>query len=230
MLLEVIACSVIDALEAERGGAHRLEIVRDLDCGGLTPPVGLVREILGLVTLPVRVMLRERKDYYAGDEDEKLRLCEAAAEFSELRVDGLVLGFLLGNRLDLEFIAQLLQCAPNLKATFHHAFEEVEPFSAIGDLKKVKQVDRILTHGGQGGWQEKAANLVRYQEAALPEIKILVGGGLDAERISWLSGTANLSEFHVGRAARQPPTSEGRVGREKVSTLVDSIKKKRRIE
>ena len=36
-LLEVITCSVKDAQEAERGGAGRLEVVRDLH-GGLTPP------------------------------------------------------------------------------------------------------------------------------------------------------------------------------------------------
>ena len=41
-LLEVIACSVADAVEAEKGGASRLEIVRDLGRGGLTPPLELV--------------------------------------------------------------------------------------------------------------------------------------------------------------------------------------------
>jgi copper homeostasis protein len=41
-LIEVIACSVADAIEAERGGAGRLEIVTDFSRGGLTPPVELV--------------------------------------------------------------------------------------------------------------------------------------------------------------------------------------------
>ena len=39
MLLEVIATSLDDALAAEDGGAGRLEIVHDLERGGLTPPV-----------------------------------------------------------------------------------------------------------------------------------------------------------------------------------------------
>jgi copper homeostasis protein len=38
-MLEVIACSVADAVAAERGGADRLELVRDLNVGGLTPPL-----------------------------------------------------------------------------------------------------------------------------------------------------------------------------------------------
>jgi len=36
-LLEVIALSADDAIAAERGGADRLEIVRAIDTGGLTP-------------------------------------------------------------------------------------------------------------------------------------------------------------------------------------------------
>jgi copper homeostasis protein len=42
-ILEVIACSVADAIQAQQGGAGRLEVVSDLDRGGLTPSITLVR-------------------------------------------------------------------------------------------------------------------------------------------------------------------------------------------
>ncbi|HUE82650.1 MAG TPA: copper homeostasis protein CutC [Pyrinomonadaceae bacterium] len=223
MLLEVIAESVADALEAERGGAHRLELVRDLGVGGLTPSLEVVRNIVGSVSLPVRVMLRERIDYDGGDDSDRRRLCALAAQVSELPVDGLVLGFLSGGRVDLEFTARLLRCAPNLKATFHHAFEEVEPFEAIQKLKTLKQVDRILTSGGRGEWPLKIEKLVRYQRAAGPEIRILVGGGLDIERIKLLLQKTDLQEFHVGRSVREPATAEGNVLAETVRTLIDAM-------
>ena len=35
--LEVIACSVADAIEAEKGGADRLEVISHFERGGLTP-------------------------------------------------------------------------------------------------------------------------------------------------------------------------------------------------
>ena len=63
-VVEVIACSVSDAIEAQRGGAGRLEIIRDLQRGGLTPPLELVRDILEAVTIPVRVMLRGSESYH----------------------------------------------------------------------------------------------------------------------------------------------------------------------
>jgi copper homeostasis protein len=66
MLLEVIACSVADAIEAERGGAGRLELARELGRGGLTPSPDLVQEVRQAVAIPVRVMLRENDGYEAG--------------------------------------------------------------------------------------------------------------------------------------------------------------------
>ena len=47
--LEVIATSVDDALAAEQGGAARVELVRSLDRGGLTPPLALVDAVLAHV-------------------------------------------------------------------------------------------------------------------------------------------------------------------------------------
>lgn len=66
--LEVIACSLDDALAAFRGGAGRLEITVRLDQAGLTPPVEMVRQILQSVPLPVRVMLRDRPDFSVSGE------------------------------------------------------------------------------------------------------------------------------------------------------------------
>ena len=92
MLLEVIVQSVSDAREAARGGADRLEVVRNLEAGGLTPPHDLVRDIAAEVSLPLRVMVREN-DGYATHPGERTALADAAAAFADLGVDGIVIGF-----------------------------------------------------------------------------------------------------------------------------------------
>ena len=56
LFLEVIVCSVADAVAAEEGGADRLEVARAMDLSGLTPPIDLVREIQRAVRLPLRAM------------------------------------------------------------------------------------------------------------------------------------------------------------------------------
>jgi copper homeostasis protein len=95
--LEVIVTSLDDATEAERGGATRLEVVRDLSRGGLTPPLGLVRDILATVRIPIRVMLRERDDYAISGPRERDDLCRTGGELSALDIEGLVLGFVRGS-------------------------------------------------------------------------------------------------------------------------------------
>jgi copper homeostasis protein len=223
-LLEVIVCSVADAIEAEKGGAGRLEIVRDLKRGGLTPSIRLVTDIIASVSLPVRVMVREKNEYEIEGAAEKQRLCLAAAEFAKLPIDGLVLGFLRKERIDVESTQQILEKAPNLKATFHHAFESAEPGTAISEIKKLMQIDRILAHGGDGEWPEKFHRLRRYQQIASPEIEIIAGGGLGLEKIRELAAVTEICEFHVGRAARTSGNVDGTVEAARVKTLVEAAR------
>jgi copper homeostasis protein len=212
IMLDVIACSVADAIEAERGGANRLEIISHFEVGGLTPPLELAREICAAVSLPLRVMLRESIGYEVNDQAEIERLCETARELNAMRVEGVVLGFLRAGEIDVEATGRILSCAPDLKATVHHAFDETrDHLRAIAELRKFEQVDRILTRGGGNSLSRQIENLVAYEKAAEPEIKILAGGGLDAVKIKAIRAAANIREFHVGRAARMPARIDGAV-------------------
>jgi copper homeostasis protein len=225
--LEVIACSVADAIEAEKGGADRLEVISHFERGGLTPPLELVREIQTAVRLPLRVMLRESDGYQATSNDEVERLCCAARELAALRVDGVVLGFLRDGKVDLELTQRILDSAPALKATFHHAFDETgDPFHALAALSQNTQIDRVLTSGGSGGLTDKIERLARYQQATSGRPIILVGGGVDATVIKAIRATTNLVEFHIGRAARVPAATDGSVQSARVKELLAGIDRK----
>jgi copper homeostasis protein len=224
-VLEVIASSVSDAIEAQRGGADRLELIRDFKRGGLTPPLKLVEDILAAVTLPVRVMLREEVSYEVESEAAIERLCAGARGLAKLNIDGLVLGFLREGKIDVQLTPRVLSCAPNLPATFHHAFEDAGNHSdAIRILKTMNQVDRILTSGGSGGWSNKVARLSAHVEAANPEIQILAGGGMNEHSIRTICQATTICEFHVGRAARVPPTATGVVQAARVRALVEALR------
>jgi copper homeostasis protein len=223
-VLEVIACSVADAIEAQRGGAGRLEIIRDLQSGGLTPPLELVEDILEVVMVPVRVMLRESESYEVVRQVEKEKLCAAARALSGLNVDGVVLGFLRKGEIDVQLTESVLSCAPKLSATFHHAFEDAEdPLLAIGVLKRLKQVDRILASGGIGPWTVKIKRMSTYEIGIVPGIEILAGGGIDERSIRMICEATGIREFHVGRAAREPASPAGVVRSERVKALVEAL-------
>lgn len=222
MLLEVIACSVEDAIEAERGGAGRLEIARDMERQGLTPPVPLVREIASAVRIPLRVMVRENGGFTCAGEDELNAMRAAARAFAGIEgVEGLVLGFVRGNEVDHDALAAVLGAAPRLRATFHRAFDTLpDPPRAIAALKRHAQIDRILSGGEPGDWDERCRRLSSLAEIAQPEIQILPGGGVDLEAVRRIATTPMLVEAHVGRAVRVPREVWGTVSAELTGMLV----------
>ncbi|MBV8114612.1 MAG: hypothetical protein JO300_07720 [Silvibacterium sp.] len=223
-ILEVIVTSEAEAVEAEAGGADRLELVRALDVGGLTPDPVIVERILAAVTIPVRVMVRDEPSFSPGGADGLHKLQQRAAEFIRMGVDGLVLGFAGNSELDLETTRAVLSAAPTCRATFHRAFDEVvDPLLAIEQLKTIPEIDRILTSGGNGTWQERRARLLALQAAAGPAINILVGAGICEDGLAGLGKEQGLYEIHIGRAARVPQTVDGHVDRHQVAALKSAL-------
>ena len=224
-LLEVIACSVSDAIEAKKGGADRLEIVRDLKRGGLTPSYELVEEIRHAVDLPVRVMLRESEGFETSGEGEIARLCVAADRFASLEVDGFVLGFLKDGEVDIELTQRVLASAPQMRATFHHAFEDArDKLVALSAIKQLPQVDRVLSNGGTDDLKSRVQRLGQYERAAAPELMILAGGGINSDTILKIGRETRIRDFHVGRAARTRFDVEGAVQASLVNGLVKKLK------
>jgi copper homeostasis protein len=209
MLLEVIIQTIEDARAAAIGGADRLEIVRAITVGGLTPSIDLVREIASETALPLRVMIREN-DGFETNGDELRRMRKAIDAIAELRAtDGvgadidLVVGFARHGALALDDVASVLDGAYRLRATFHRAFDSlIDPMNAIDAIAEVPQIDRILTSGGSGTPSARAALLRAYVERAGTRLTIIAGGGVDEACLALFARTAAVSEVHVGRAAR----------------------------
>jgi copper homeostasis protein len=199
--LEVIVQSVADARAAEEGGADRLEVVRSIGLGGLTPTIDLVHEIASAVRLPLRVMVRENDGFTLRD-GELQRLQDAARAFEAAKVDGIVIGFADRGRPLLGDLTAVLAAAPRVSVTFHRAFDTLlDPERTIAELAEHAQVDRILTSGGSGTARERAARLRGYG-ARSPRLTIVAGGGVDREAAIVFVQSACVREIHVGRLAR----------------------------
>ena len=229
-ILEIIVCTVEDAVAAERGGANRLEIISHYEVGGLTPSFDLVREVTSKVKIPARVMLRESEPFVVTDEREIERLRDAARAFARLPIDGLVLGFLKeapgGCSIDHDLVSRVLACAPNLKATFHRAFEKLpDPTGAISELKRYSQIDCILSRGYGEAWTAELDRFIEWERAARPEIRMLLGAGINNEdAIKIFCKASTIRAFHVGRAARDGEKIDGTVLAERVRELAELIK------
>eukprot|EP01111_Echinosteliopsis_oligospora_P016117 TRINITY_DN6580_c0_g1_i1.p1 TRINITY_DN6580_c0_g1~~TRINITY_DN6580_c0_g1_i1.p1 ORF type:complete len:180 (-),score=36.33 TRINITY_DN6580_c0_g1_i1:107-646(-) len=148
MKVEVCIDSVESAIEAEKGGASRVELCSSLFEGGLTPSVGMVKTVKKYVRIPVYVMIRPRcGDFlYSSYEYDSMRLDVEIMKSSG--ADGIVFGFLNSDGdIDLERTQEFILLAHPLPVTFHRAFDMTrDPYKAMEDLIKLG-IPRILTSG-----------------------------------------------------------------------------------
>jgi copper homeostasis protein len=224
ILLEVIVTSTQEAVEAEQGGADRLELVTRLELGGLTPLVSLVEQVCSSVSIPVRVMLRENPSMAVASESELKRLCAAAGRLASFPIDGLVTGFLHNKELDRRTMNEILAVAPHVRVTFHRAFDDLEnATSTIEELKQFSQIDRILTNGGPGSAIERLNRVNQWQGKAGPQITMLFAMGLDSATLPELANYPDIREIHTGRAVREPQKTFGMVSACRVAALKQQL-------
>ena len=82
MILEVCVDSVESAVNAELGGADRIELCGDLIVGGTTPSLALYERIREKINIPIHVLLRPRFGDFLYSEEEIEILTRQAEAFS----------------------------------------------------------------------------------------------------------------------------------------------------
>jgi len=187
---------------AVRAGAHRLELCRDLDTGGLTPPSELLADVRAAVDVPVFAMARPRPGSFVLEADGVALLLADVGRLAGSGADGIVMGALLGDgKIDAATTGRCVDAAGSLPVTFHRAFDEVaDPFAALDTLVDVG-VRRVLTAGGPGRAREgvdRLAMLVRY---AADRIVILAGGGVRGDHVRHLVAFTGVHEVHARASA-----------------------------
>jgi copper homeostasis protein len=181
--------------------------------------LALVRAIQTVTSLPLRVMVRENAGFSTTAAELSV-LKQSAFELASLGVDGIVVGFERDGAPALDDVEQVLAAGPGLRATFHRAFERFRAQErALDAICRFPQIDHILTSGGEGTAAERSGHLAALTAHAGSRLRIIAGGGLDAESLAIFAATACVSEAHVGRAAREGGDPEGPVSAELVRRL-----------
>ncbi|SDE14271.1 copper homeostasis protein [Pricia antarctica] len=197
MLIEVCANSLQSAINAEKAGAHRIELCSELAVGGITPSYGLLKAIREKITIPVHVLIRPRSGDFTYSNGEFEIMKTDIETCINMGFKGIVSGVLKKDfTLDVERTKILIEASGDLSFTFHRAFDWVQhPLEALAKLESLG-VDCILTSGQQNSAEEGIALLTElHQKAAV--ITIMPGGGIKPENITIFKdkgfGAAHLS-------------------------------------
>ena len=198
ILIEACVTSAQSALNAEEGGALRVELVDNLIEGGTTPSAGTIFELRKRLSIMLFVMIRPRGGDFCYSELEFEIMKEDVRTARKLGADGVVAGILMpdGN-IDFERMGVLRDLAGPLGFTCHRAFDmTVDKFLALEDLISIG-VDRVLTSGGKNKAPEGKALITELIGKASNRIVIMPGSGVNEESIVDLREHTGAMEFHV---------------------------------
>ena len=207
-LLEICCGSIDDAIQAQAGGADRIELCSAMFLGGLTPSLGTVQVAREHLTIPIMAMVRPRTGGF----------CYTDAEFATMErdseaplangADGLVFGILepAGN-IDVKRTRRLRELTGGKQSVFHRAFDVTpDPFRALDQLIDLG-ITRVLTSGQRSSALEAADLIHRLIDHARGRIEILPGGGIRLHNVEEVVARTGCNQVHMTAWKSVPDTS-----------------------
>jgi copper homeostasis protein len=203
VLVEACVDAIDAAIEAERGGAGRLELCGELLQGGVTPSAGLIGAVRDRVEIPLFVLIRPRTGDFLYSADERLVMLRDIVIAKSLGADGVVVGALTSDGdVDIDTTRTLIDAARPLRVTFHRAFDFARNQAEALDALLMLGVDRVLTSGGASSALDGAAALKRLVARAGDAMTILAGGSITAANVADVVRLSGVREVHLRAAVR----------------------------
>lgn len=215
-IFEVCAGSVQDCMNAEQGGADRVELNSALYLGGLTPSLAMLKLVKEKTSLKVICMNRPRAAGFCYNDVEIETMFEDARLLLENGADGISFGFLNPdatiNTIQTKNMVELIH-RYHKEAVFHRAFDCVyDPYAAIQQLIACG-ADRILTSGLQPTAMQGIQNISKLQSEFGDKIELLAGSGINSNNIQIIKEQAKVYQFHGSckEWCKDPTTTVGDV-------------------
>ena len=212
ILFEVCCGCTEDAVQAERGGADRIELNSALFLGGLTPSIGALETVKAQVKIPVMCMVRPREGgfcYTAFDYDT---VCRDALALVRAGADGIVFGFLNDDgTVDAarcaDFLGRVRAENPEVETVFHRAIDVVPDVFAALDTLTALGVTRVLTSGERASAPQGAETIRKMLAHAAGRIDILPGGGINAGNVRGFIAETGVKSVHASARSLRRDTS-----------------------
>ena len=184
MIIEVCAESYKHAVKAEKAGADRIELCKDLHLDGLTPDYQTAKNTIKKLNIPVFVLIRPRKGDFVYSNEEFELMKQDIIKFKEVGCKGIVSGILNDDKkVDIERTKELVKLSRPMEFTFHRAFDVVNnPLNEIENLINMG-VDRLLTSGQKDKAIEGLDLLEKLKNISNNRIIIMPGSGISKNNL-----------------------------------------------
>jgi copper homeostasis protein len=201
-LVEIALDDVAGALIAEQSGAHRVELCSALADGGITPSIGLVREVAARLSIPMMVLIRPRAgDFVYSPDEVRVMLADIEAVRSAAPSAGFVIGALEASGvIDVEAVRQLIDACGEASITFHKAFDSTPDLTASLETVIGLGAHRVLTSGGRRTALDGGAVLRALIEQAGDRVTIMAGGSIRAGNVGEVVASTGVTEVHLQAA------------------------------
>jgi len=184
MIIEVCAESYEYAEKAEKAGADRIELCKDLHLDGLTPDYESAKRTIDTLNIPVFILIRPRHGDFNYSEKEFELMKADIIKFKEMGCKGIVSGILNDDKtIDIERTKELVELSRPLEFTFHRAFDVVT--DPLKELEKLIQlgVERVLSSGQKQKADKGIELLKELKKNAKDKIIIMPGSGINKSNI-----------------------------------------------
>jgi copper homeostasis protein len=206
-LIEACVDSVESAIQAQAGGAARVELCAALGEGGTTPSPGTIEVARERLTIGLFVLIRARGGDFRYTSEEYETMARDVTAAKTLGADGVVVGALTeAGQVDRDCIRRLIEAAHPLPVTFHRAFDASRNLDEALDVLQELGVRRVLTSGGERTAEAGIPKLKHLVGQAGDRITILAGGGIDETNAARIVRETGVREIHL-RGTRSQASS-----------------------
>jgi copper homeostasis protein len=197
-IIEACVGSVESALEAQKGGADRVELCSNLAEGGTTPSCATIAFAKSKLLIDTMVMIRPRGGDFCYSELEFEIMKQDIAFCKKLEVKGVVFGILLPEgQVDKPRTKELVEFAKPLEVCFHRAIDMTSDyFRAVEDIIEC-HCKRILTSGGKDKAFDALSDLKKLQTQVGNRIDLIVGSGICSQNIKQIYQQTGITQFHL---------------------------------
>ncbi|MDR2385083.1 MAG: copper homeostasis protein CutC [Tannerella sp.] len=198
-IIEICANSAQSCIEAEAGGAQRVELCAAIPEGGTTPSYGTVITAKKFASkIDINVIIRPRGGDFLYTDTEIETMLSDIQMMKQLDIHGLVFGCLTKEGdIDIPLMKKMIEAAKPLSVTCHRAFDVCrDPFVAMEQLIDTG-VDRILTSGQQPDAQKGIPLIRELVKRAAGRIIIMPGCGVRENNIAQIEAETGATEFHT---------------------------------